>query len=78
MYIALYFVTYLGRWTLWLPFGSFTIIYLIFNANCHVVVIFVSLFNDAFSNTDFMYGFEIVGLLINIELKTECTEATLA
>ena len=78
MYIALSFVTYLRRWALWPPFGSFTIIYFIFNADCYVVFIFVSLFNDAFSNTDFKEGFEIVGLLINIELETECTEVTVA
>jgi hypothetical protein len=78
MYIALSFVTYLTRWTLWPPVGSFKLIYFIFNADYHVVVIFVYLFNGAFSNTDFMYGFEIVRLLINIELETKFTEATVA
>jgi hypothetical protein len=57
-------------------FVSFTLIYFIFNADCHDVVIFVSLFNDDFSNTDFMYDFEIVRLLITIELETGCTGAT--
>jgi hypothetical protein len=36
------------------------------------------LFNDAFSNTEYMYGVEIVELLINTEMETLNKEATAA
>jgi hypothetical protein len=38
----------------------------------------VFLFSDTFSNTEYMYGVEIVSLSINIQLETVWKQATVA